>query len=129
MPRLLASLALVALFVACKGEVRVGVNPARFEKLALAGDQNVEGTVTRALTWRDASIPLGARVRVNETWLARKDKKSPPGYRVAGLYDPSARSDGLMLPRNSVEVFYVASLLPEAGVTIPVPKSYFERAP
>ena len=43
------------------------------------------------------------------------------------LYDPTTQSDGLALPKHSVDTFYVAAVLPEAKRRVPVPAAYFQR--
>lgn len=119
----------IAVVAGCDRPVEVKVDPAGAQRLALAGDRAVVGTVTRTLTRQGRTLPKGTRVRIDETWLMRKDGKEPAGYRISGLYDPTQRSDGLALARNAVDAYYVAYPLDEAAGLIPVPAAYFKPAP
>lgn len=122
------ALALIA-SAGCDRTVTVSASPAGAQKLALSGDKGVEGTLSRPLKQGATTLPVGTRVRVLETWLLRKDKSTkPPGYRISGLYDPTVRTDGLMLPRHSVDAYYFAAVLPDAKREVAVPAHVFTRA-
>lgn len=126
-PRLLLALVGSLALLACR-PLEVQVDPSGAQKLPLTGARNVEGVVTRALAHQGAVVAKGTRVRVEETWLIRHDRSAtPPGYRVPGLYDPTTQSDGLALPKHSIDTFYVAAVLPEAERRVPVPAAHFQR--
>lgn len=125
--RLLVALPFALALLACR-PLDVQADPSGTQKLPLPGEAGVEGVVTRAISHQGAVLPKGTRVRVDETWLLRHDRSAkPPGYRITGLYDPTTQSDGLALPKHSVDTFYVAAVLPEAKRRVPVPAAYFQR--
>lgn len=108
--------------------LEVRADPAGSQKLPLPGALQVEGTVTRALSYNGVVVPKGARVRVEETWLLRHDKSAkPPGYRITGLYDTTTQTDGLALPKHAVDTYYVSVVLPGGKQRVPVPAAHFER--
>lgn len=120
--------ALFACALAGCGPLEVRADATGSQKLPLPGEQSVEGTVTRALFHKGAVLPKGTAVRVEETWLLRHDRAAkPPGYRITGLYDPTTQSDGLSLPKHSVDTFYLSAVLPDSKQRVPVPAQHFER--
>lgn len=126
---LLVALPFTLGLLACQ-PLEVTADPAGTQKLPLPGDTRVEGVITRDLRYRGDTLPKGTRVRVEETWILRHDPSaSPPGYRINGLYDPTVRSDGLSLPKHSVDAFYLSAVLPEATQRVPVPAAAFSKAP
>ena len=104
-------------------------DPSGTERLNLAGEVAVQGTTTRALLIGSTTWPKGTEVRVSETWLLRRGAGSPPGYRVTGSYDPAVRSDGFVLPRDSIDIYLHSQIVAQPGVMIAVPAEYFRRRP
>lgn len=109
---------------ACERPIVVKADPTGSTRLTLAGDLEKTGVLTKALRVGEEVIPEGTQVMVYETWLLRRDEgATPPGYRLIGHYDPEQRSDGLVLPRNSIDVYYLSAILPERDKRVPVPKA------
>lgn len=117
----LLCIASALVLVAC-GPEEVRVSDVGLKKLPLAGRPSAVGVLRAALRFGQQELPAGTRVRVEETWLVRNDPAAePPGYRVSGLYDPTAASDGFALPRHAVEVYFHGAVLPASTVRVPVP--------
>lgn len=126
-PRRLLVFVALPFLLAC-GPLVVRVEASGSQKLPLPGEQRVQGVVTRALSYNGLVVPEGTRVRVEETVLVRHDRGAkPPGYRINGLYDPTTQTDGLALPKHSVDTFYMSAVLPEAEQRVAVPVRYFKR--
>jgi hypothetical protein len=115
-------LLMVVGLAACERPLVVRADPTGTEKQPLAGRADVRGALSRALKLGDRVVPKGTPVVVEETWLLRKQGG---GFRMSGLYDPAVRTDGLMLPRGTVDVVFYAAVLPERRVRIPVPQEAF----
>ncbi len=125
--RLTLALVTLPLLLAC-GPLVVRADAGGSQKLPLPGEQRVQGVVTRALSYNGLVVPEGTLVSVEETWLLRHDRGAkPPGYRITGLYDPTTQTDGLALPKHSVEAFYLSAILPEQKTRVAVPVRYFKR--
>lgn len=118
-------LVVVALCSSCERPLVVRADPTGTEKQPLRGKMEVQGTTTRALKLGDKIVPRGTSVVVEETWLLRE---KGGGYRVGGLYDPATQTDGLMLPKGSIDVVFFSAVLPERKVRIPVPQEAFAPA-
>lgn len=126
MRRLVLLLALALAPLGCDRALIVRADPTGTTKLPLRGDNNQEGVLLRDLKVGPRTFPEGARVVVYETWLLRREEGAdPPGYRITGLYDPAQRSDGFVLPKGVIDVYYVSSLKDDTSVQIPVPKEAF----
>lgn len=121
-PRIALLVATVLVLAACERPLVVRADPTGTEKQPLAGKADVRGTLSRALKLGDRVVAKGTPVVVEETWLLRRQGG---GYRMVGLYDPAVRTDGLMLPRGTVEVVFYAAVLPERKQRIPVPQEAF----
>jgi hypothetical protein len=107
---------------ACERTLVVEADPAGTTRLALSGEPGRHGMLTRTLRYGGQEIKAGTTVKVFETWLLRKEEgANPPGYRIPGMYDPSTRTDGLVLPRGSVDVFYVGVPPDQPKLQLPVP--------
>lgn len=127
-PRSLLVASLLAFGVLGCQPLAVHADSSGTQKLPLPGETRVEGVVTRALVHEGFVVPKGTRVRIEETWLLRHDRNAkPPGYRITGLYDPTTQSDGLALPKHSIDTYYIGALLPEAEKRVPVPAAHFKR--
>jgi len=126
----LCALTLCTFSAGCDRTVTVDVNPGGAQKLALHGIRGGEGELLRPIKYGATTVPAGTRVRVMETWLLRKNKKTkPPGYRIGGLWDATQQNDGLMLPRHAVDTYFFASVLPELTVEVVVPERWFKQTP
>jgi hypothetical protein len=123
------ALPLSLLAASCDRPLVVTADGGGLQRLSLSGERAISGTVTRTLSWQGHQLAKGTEVRVDETWLVRKDGMQPTGYRINGLYDPTTRSDGLSLARHAVETYYVATPLHEAHRLVPIPERYFARRP
>jgi hypothetical protein len=125
----LLCLASVDLLGAC-GPEAVHVSDVGLKKLPLAGRMSVIGVLRAAVRVGEQEFPAGTRLRVEETWLLRKDPAAvPAGYRVMGLHDPTAASDGLALPRHAVEVYFHGAVLPASSMRVAVPSRLLEFGP
>jgi hypothetical protein len=121
---------LAFMVVGCNRTVDVEQTVAGLKKVPLAGAPSAKGKVLRPIRYRQTTlVPEGAEIRVEETWLVRTDGKNPPGYRMKGLYDPTQQTDGLMLPRHSVETYYYGAVLPDSKQRAAIPERWFEKKP
>jgi hypothetical protein len=93
----------------------------------LRGEVEVEGTLKRSVQNGDRLAAKGVAVVVQETWLIRREKADPPAYRILGLYDPTKAAEGLMLPAGSLDVYFMATVLPDRVVQVIVPADEFAR--
>ncbi len=64
-----------------------------------------------------------------ETVLARDPQKKPPGYTVAGLYDPAGDTETFMLPDGAIDIYYLVYKMPDRQLRMLVPREHFKRAP
>ncbi len=127
-PAVVLLLLLAAASSGCDRPLVVRADPTGTEKLALHGDGDRRGTLSRSLKIGEKVVPKGTPVVVEETWLLRKREGARAGYRVLGLYDPAVRKDGLVLPAGAVDVFFYAAILPERRARLPVPQEAFAPA-
>ena len=121
---LLLALASIGSFqLGCDRPLVVRADPTGSIKLPLSGDASRQGEVLRDLHIGQHRVSKGARVVVHETWLLRREPGSvPPGYRISGLYNPSTRSDGFVLPRGAIDVYFVSALIEDSTVALPIPQ-------
>lgn len=109
--------------------VSVDVDANGFTTLQIKGEASVQGTVTREIHWQGAVMPEGTPVIVGETVLARDPQKKPPGYTVAGLYDPAGDTETFMLPDGAIDIYYLVYKMPDRQLRMLVPREHFKRAP
>ncbi|MCP4500866.1 MAG: hypothetical protein GY822_12970 [Deltaproteobacteria bacterium] len=110
------------------GPLEVNADPTGAKLLPLSGKLSIEGSLKRDLKVLGKVHAKGTKVRVLETWLIRKDSnKTPPAYRIKGLYDPAVQSSGFVLPDRAVEVFALCAVGPDYKKNIAVPLAELVR--
>jgi hypothetical protein len=125
---LLASLATVLLCgiaTGCDRPLKVAVDMTATEKLPLKGNMNIHGTLTRTIIHGESQYDKGTRIQVSNTWLKRKQKAKPPGYRIDGYYDPVTNSSGFVLPSGAIDIFYLGVASSASTKKVIVPAEYF----
>ena len=120
----LCSLFLFAL-CACDRPVRVEFDASGFKNPGLIGKPHVQGIVLRPIQTAEGIIPNESKVEVLETFIKRRKSDAQDGYKIRGLYDPTTSSKGLMLPRNTVDIYYGVTVLPERKTQGMVPQRFF----
>lgn len=115
---------------ACDRTRLVAADATGTTRLPLQGDRERRGTLRVPLVYQGQRVEAGTEVIVFETWLLREEPgASPPGYRIAGLYDPTTRAEGLVLPAGSIDIYFVSSLPGDPARTLPVPKDALRLTP
>lgn len=108
----------------CNRPLESNADPTGTERLPLRGEAERIALLLRDVHTPQGIFPQGTRLSVWETWLLRKEPRAkPPGYRVSGLYDPSAQNKGFVLPRGTIHVYFYGPPLddnfPRTPVAIP----------
>jgi len=125
-PVLLVLFLLGGITTGCDRPLKVTVNMAGAEKLPLKGSMGSYGILTRAIINGHNRFDKGTRIKVLDTWLKRKQKANPPGYRIEGYYDPEINRSGFVLPSGTINIFYLGVSGDSSTTKIVVPAEYFQ---